>query len=117
LFYILEINHKGEEHGAWEIWYPLLTSVEFSDVDYDGNQFATIDLTFSYKNFYYDQNWGQRQLTSRVDSIEKNVGTDWTDKLTKAHDWWSGGVGGWLGVPKNTQFNPKINSTSDIKTG
>jgi hypothetical protein len=93
MFFILELNAEGEEHGAWEIWDPVLTSVAFSDVDYQGAEsLATVDLTFSYNNFKYDQNWGKRQLKSRLQTIADSHEAWLTNTLANASDWWSAQV-------------------------
>jgi len=81
LFYIFELDGKGGQLGTWEIWSPVLASATFSDVNYDGDRFATIDLAFNYKNFKYDQNWGERLLNDRINRIAKMY--SWNVKTKK----------------------------------
>jgi len=120
LFFILELDGKGETGGAWEIWNPVLTSIDFSDVDYGGNQFATIDLTFDYKNFKFDQNWGERMLNQRLKTIEDSPTNLLTNGLTKVNNWWVNSVMG--GAPGMGQIKPlgsvgEVSKVKQVKTG
>jgi len=67
---ILELDGKGGTNGEWSIYKPVLTGVEFSEINYDTSQFGTVRLTFAYKNFKFGQRWAERQLDKRLTAAE-----------------------------------------------
>ena len=84
MFFILELDGKGGIQGEWEIWRPVLESVDFSDINYDGASLATINMSFQYQNFKFNQGWGTRLLGSRLKRIKeghKTPITDWVNSL------------------------------------
>jgi hypothetical protein len=85
-FSIIEFDNKGQTVGEWKIDKPILTSANFSDINYKGTGFGTISLSFAYKNFSYDSSWGDKLLSTRLDMIGKNR-TTIADALDKAGAW------------------------------
>jgi len=88
-FNILEFDNKGQTVGEWIIEKPVLTSVNFSEINYKGSGFGTIDLTFNYKNFSYRSSWGDKLLSNRTKMMGKERNTI-ANALDKASDAWSG---------------------------
>jgi len=89
IFFIIEMNGAGEELGTWEIWNPVLTAVNFSDINYEGASFATIDLSFQYSNFKLNHGWGQRILKNKLKQIKQGRKTPIADALREGADWWT----------------------------
>ena len=80
---ILELDGHGGANGEWNIYKPVLTRVDFSDVNYDSSKLATIDLTFAYKNFKFTQGWSERDLERRLDAAQAGRQSNlrnWADK-------------------------------------
>lgn len=109
MFFILELDGKGGQLGAWEIWNPVLTSIDFSDIDYETDSLATIDLSFSYKNFKYDQSWGERLLKNKLKRIEDDPMTLTTGWMTAASDWFA------QKLSFGPQSQPFVGSSMSIK--
>ena len=65
---ILELDGHSGVLGEWTIYKPVLTRADFSRVAQTGGRFHDIRLAFDYKNFKYDQGWGNRELESRIRS-------------------------------------------------
>jgi len=55
--------------GQWIIERPVLTSVNFSSINYQGSGFGTIDLGFNYQDFSYESTWGDKLLESRLERV------------------------------------------------
>jgi len=70
-FYIIEFDNKGQTIGQWIIHFPILSSVNFSSINYQGSGLSTIDLSFNYKDFEYSSTWGDRLLESRIERAGK----------------------------------------------
>ena len=70
-FSIIEFDNKGQTVGEWKIQHPVLTAANFSEVNYKSGGFATITLSFDYKNFSYDSSWGDKLLRNRVEMLGK----------------------------------------------
>jgi len=71
-FSIIEFDNKGQTVGEWKIEKPVLTSTTFSEVNYKSTGFATINMSFAYKNFSYDSTWGDRLLDTRTQLLGNN---------------------------------------------
>jgi len=92
---IIELDGNGGALGEWNMYRPVLTSATFSDINYSGNDLASIDLRFEYKNFNYESAWSRRDLDRRLKaaSAERkryissaiDAGTKW---LAGANDWY-----------------------------
>ena len=95
MFQIMELDGKGGILGTWEIYRPVLTSTQFSDINYDGASLATVTMTFNYQNFRLDQSWGERLLNDRLDRIKKGTVTPIADAFKGGKEWWGSNVGGW----------------------
>jgi len=68
-FNIIEFDNKGQSVGQWIIERPVLTSVNFSSINYQGSGFGTIDLGFNYQDFSYESTWGDKLLESRLERV------------------------------------------------
>ena len=63
---ILELDANGGMLGEWTVYRPVLTGATFSQISQASSGFGDIRLSFDYKNFKYDQGWGNRELESRI---------------------------------------------------
>ena len=68
-FNIIEFDNKGQSVGQWIIERPVLTSVNFSSINYQGSGIGTIDLGFNYQDFSYESTWGDKLLESRLERV------------------------------------------------
>ena len=87
-FHIIELNSKGKKAGEWAIDRPVLSSVDFSEINYKSTNFGTINLTFQYKNFSYISDFGDRLLTNRLKVVGLERKTI-ANALDSAASWWS----------------------------
>ena len=89
-FNIIEFDHTGRTAGEWIVEKPVLTSVNFSPINYKGSGFGTIDLTFQYKNFEYMSAWGDRLLANREKAIASGKDRNLiANTLEDAGNWWA----------------------------
>jgi hypothetical protein len=84
---ILELDGRGGANGEWSVYKPVLTSVAFSDVNYENENIATVDLTFAYKNFKFTQGWSERQLERRLDAAAAGAGNNLSSWENKGSKW------------------------------
>ena len=83
---ILELDGNGGANGEWSIYKPLLTRVNFSNITYDSDKLATIELTFRYKNFKFSQGWSERELDARLSAAatsRQQMISDWISRGSK----------------------------------
>jgi hypothetical protein len=92
-FVIIEFDNKGQTVGEWRIRHPILTSVTFSEINYRGSGFSTIDLSFSYQDFHYNSSWGEKLLSNRLEMLGKDRKVvektldKWQTKINKSMNW------------------------------
>jgi len=87
-FNIIEFDNKGETVGQWIIHRPVLSSVNFSAINYQGSGFSTIDLNFNYQDFEYSSTWGDKVLEARLEK----AGQEPYQPITKAFGKWAKSV-------------------------
>jgi len=84
---ILELDGRGGANGEWSIYKPILKGVDFSDIRYDAETLATIELTFAYKNFKFTQGWSERELTRRLEAAANSQGSNLSNWENKGARW------------------------------
>jgi len=87
---ILELNGQGgigSITGTWNVIRPVLTRVNFSEINYDSQGFGTVSLDFDYKNFYFEQGWSNTQLDRRLNAATVEQRTLIADSIEKASRW------------------------------
>ena len=84
---ILELDGRGGANGEWSIYKPVLTGVNFSDVNYENETLASIELTFKYKNFNFTQGWSARELPRRLEAAAAGEGNNLSNWENKGARW------------------------------
>jgi hypothetical protein len=87
LITILELDGGGGTLGEWSIYKPILTSVDFSDINYGAAGFGTVSLKFDYKNFKFEQGWSKRELKSRLSAADAEKQQQLQDLFSKSSQW------------------------------